>query len=275
MKRRSRKRLFLLFLFFLALLIPFFYLQNNWLTVTKLEVESERIPPAFNGYRIAQLSDLHSKLFGERQHALAEKVKQEKPDVIVYTGDLIDLQRGGEAAGYVLMKEMVKIAPVFFVTGNHEGPDFTETEKQLQAMGVQVLRNERTVLRRGGETVQLLGIDDPLLTPTSEAIEQAGEKTKSGQYKILLSHRPELFASYAEAKMDVIFTGHAHGGQVRLPFIGGLFAPGQGLFPAYTAGAHTLGSSTMVVNRGLGNSTAPQRLFNRPEIVVLTLKSSK
>ncbi|MCM3787144.1 metallophosphoesterase [Domibacillus indicus] len=275
MKRRNSKRLILLFLF-LVLLGLFFYIQNNVLTVTALQVQSEKIPAAFSGYRIVQLSDLHSKSFGEHQQVLAEKVKREKPDIIVYTGDLIDLRRGGEAAGYDLMKKMVNIAPVYFVTGNHEEGDFAAKKDRLQKMGVHVLQNESMVIQRGGEAINLVGIDDPTRIETSEAIQQAKQSIKQrDQYTVLLSHRPELFSFYAGARMDLIFTGHAHGGQVRLPFVGGLFAPGQGFFPSYTAGAHMLGSSTMVVNRGLGNSLAPQRIFNRPEIVVVTLKQAK
>lgn len=276
MKRWNKKRLFLFFLFVLVLLIPFSYVQNNVLTVTKLEVQSAKIPSAFDGYRIVQLSDLHSHSFGERQHKLAERVKQVKPDVIVYTGDLIDLRKGGASAGYELMEEMVKIAPVYFVTGNHEWRVFGEQEKHLQAIGVQVLRNEGAALQRDGEMIHLLGIDDPMMTGTEEALEKARQPAvQPSPYTILLSHRPELFSLYEKAGMDLVFSGHAHGGQVRLPFVGGLYAPGQGILPDYTAGAYTRSSSTMIVSRGLGNSLAPQRIFNRPEIVVAELKRAQ
>jgi len=275
-KKWNKKRLFLFFLFVLVPLIPFSYVQNNVLTITKLKVQSAKIPSRFDGYRIVQLSDLHSHSFGERQHRLAERVKQEKPDIIVYTGDLIDLRKGGASAGYELMEEMVKIAPVYFVTGNHEWHVFEEQEKRLQAISVQVLRNEGTSLQRGGETIRLFGIDDPMMTGTEEALEKA--RPPAGQpslYTILLSHRPELFSLYEKAGMDLVFSGHAHGGQIRLPFVGGLYAPGQGFLPDYTAGAYTRGSSTMIVSRGLGNSLAPQRIFNRPEMIVAVLKRAQ
>ncbi|WP_046178412.1 metallophosphoesterase [Domibacillus tundrae] len=275
MKAKRKKRV-LIFVLFLLLLIPFSYVQNNILTVTEIQVESREIPLGFDGYRIVQLSDLHSKLFGDNQQVLVEKVKAQRPDVIFFTGDLIDLRRGNEQAGYKLMEEMVKIAPVYFVTGNHEWQVFTEKEKRLQKMSVNVLRNERVNLQREGDTIHLIGIDDPLITETEEALKksaQTGEKLD--RYTILLSHRPELFYDYVEAGMDLTFTGHAHGGQIRIPFVGGLFAPGQGFFPKYTASAHTRGSSTMIVNRGLGNSMAPQRIFNRPEIVVTELKKTR
>lgn len=271
-----RKKRFFIFLLFFILLIPFSYVQNNVLTVTDIPVESQDIPAGFDGYRIVQLSDLHSKSFGDQQQVLAEKVKAQRPDVLFFTGDLIDLRRGDEENGYTLMEEMMKIAPVYFVTGNHEWQVFEEKEKRLREMGVNVLRNESVTLQHEGDTINLIGIDDPLITGTAEALQTAWRTMEStDQYTILLSHRPELFPLYADADMDLTFTGHAHGGQIRIPFIGGLFAPGQGFFPDYTAGAHTIDSSTMIVNRGLGNSMAPQRIFNRPEIVVTQLKSTQ
>ncbi|OES46571.1 metallophosphoesterase [Domibacillus iocasae] len=271
-----RKKRFFIFLLFFILLIPFSYIQNNVLTVTDIPVESQNIPAGFDGYRIVQLSDLHSKSFGDQQQVLAEKVKAQRPDVLFFTGDLIDLRRGDEENGYTLMEEMMKIAPVYFVTGNHEWQVFEEKEKRLREMGVNVLRNESVTLQHEGDTINLIGIDDPLITETAEALQTAWKTMESTeQYTILLSHRPELFSLYADANMDLTFTGHAHGGQIRIPFVGGLFAPGQGFFPDYTAGAHTIDSSTMIVNRGLGNSMAPQRIFNRPEIVVTQLKSTQ
>ena len=264
-----------MFVSFILLLIPFSYVQNNVLTVTGIQVESSDIPAGFDGYRIVQLSDLHNKLFGHNQQILREKVKAQHPDVIFFTGDLIDQRKGNEEAGYTLMKEMVKIAPVYFVTGNQEWQLISEKEKELTEIGVRVLRNESTALSRNKETINLIGIDDPLLTETEEALEASMQTAGNrNRYTILLSHRPEWFSVYAEAGMDVTFTGHAHGGQIRIPFIGGLFAPGQGFFPDYTAGAHTMGSSIMIVNRGLGNSLAPQRIFNRPEIVVVELRKT-
>lgn len=275
MKALRKKRVFIFLLFFI-LLIPFSYVQNNVLTVTDIPVESQDIPAGFDGYRIVQLSDLHSKSFGNQQQVLAEKVKAQRPDVLFFTGDLIDLRRGDEENGYTLMEEMMKIAPVYFVTGNHEWQVFEEKEKRLREMGVNVLRNESVTLQHEGDTINLIGIDDPLITETAEALQTAWKTMESTeQYTILLSHRPELFSLYADADMDLTFTGHAHGGQIRIPFVGGLFAPGQGFFPDYTAGAHTIDSSTMIVNRGLGNSMAPQRIFNRPEIVVTQLKSTQ
>ncbi|WP_046175691.1 metallophosphoesterase [Domibacillus indicus] len=258
------------------MVLVFSYVQNSVLSITAISIKSADIPAEFDGYRIVQLSDLHSKRFGSRQQRLAEKVKAEQPDVIFFTGDLIDRRKNDEEAGYQLMEEMVKIAPVYFVTGNHEWQVFVEKEQRLRELGVTVLRNESVTLQRGNSRISLIGIDDPLMTEPDDALFMARQTLENpGQYTILLSHRPELFAFYAEQGIDLTFTGHAHGGQIRIPFVGGLYAPGQGFFPKYTGGSHAIGESTMIVNRGLGNSGVPQRIFNRPEIVVTELESEK
>ncbi|MDG4657758.1 metallophosphoesterase [Ectobacillus antri] len=255
------------------LVVVFCYIQNNLLTITKLNVRSEKLPSAFDGYTIVHLSDLHSKDFGK---ALPEKIEKEKPDIIVFTGDLVDARRYEEEVSLTLMKRLVAIAPTYFVTGNHEwsSGQFAALEVKLRDAGVQVLRNEAMQLTRAAASIRLLGIDDPLGSydegnTVASAITSAAPENA---FTLLLSHRPEWFSVYVNLGVDVVFSGHAHGGQVRIPFVGGLIAPNQGWLPAYTAGAHQNGATTMIVSRGLGNSVIPQRVFNRPEIVVVTLR---
>ncbi|MFA9559274.1 metallophosphoesterase [Evansella sp. AB-rgal1] len=258
----------------------FLYVQNNVLTVTKLEIQSEKLPSNFDGYKIVQLSDLHNKYFGENQKTLIRKVETFEPDIIVFTGDLVDHSKPNLEAGIVLMEGLVELAPVYFVTGNHEwySTGFSELEEQLETHGVIVLRNTFEQVAMGDQHITILGIDDPMSSPGNDREfinDQLSSITEElgfpDNYTILLSHRPEHLGLYASHEMDLIFSGHAHGGQVRLPFIGGLVAPNQGLFPTYTAGMHELDSSILIVNRGLGNSIIPQRLFNRPEIIVVEL----
>jgi len=177
----------------------------------------------------------------------------------------------------------VDIAPVYYVTGNHEAriSEYGKLKTALEITGVTVLENERTVLEKDGDTITLLGIDDPsftadYLTGDSAAVVKNTLDdlvTEGVGYTVLLSHRPELFDVYAESGVNLVFSGHAHGGQIRLPFIGGLAAPNQGLFPKYDAGLFTEGDTNMVVSRGLGNSLFPFRVNNRPEIVVVQLTS--
>jgi uncharacterized protein len=278
------KKRFLFTLIAIIALILFFYFQNNSIVITESTISSQRIPASFNGYKIVQLSDLHSKAFGDRQNVLVEKVSKTNPDLIVFTGDLVDSKNYNEDTSLNLMRELIHIAPVYFVTGNHEWSSgkFDILEKELNDIGVTVLRNKTDVITKGHEEIQIIGIDDPAYVNDSntersitvEAIENSIEGMEDDEFKVLLSHRPEFLSIYSKYPIDVVFSGHAHGGQIRIPFVGGLVAPNQGILPKYTAGKHELNNTSMFVNRGLGNSVIPLRIFNRPEIIVLTLSST-
>lgn len=264
-------------------LIFFFYFQNNWIETTDISISTDRVPASFDGYKILQLSDLHSKSYGQDQDAIVQKVSEVNPDLIVFTGDLVDSKKYNKETSLTLMKELIQIAPVYFVTGNHEwwSGKFSSLEKNLLDIGVKVMRNTADSITIGNDSIQIIGIDDPALARdgidersiTVEAIINAMEGVEEGGFNILLSHRPELFSLYSEYSFDVVLSGHAHGGQFRIPFVGGLIAPNQGLFPKFTAGKHISENTAMIVNRGLGNSIIPLRIFNRPEIVVLTLNT--
>ena len=278
------KRLLIIIVTILVIGI-FLYYENNSIKVTNIDFASKAVPKTFNGYKIIQISDLHSKLFGINQKNLVSKIKKEKPDIIVITGDLVDSKHYNEENSLKLAQEIKNISPIYFVTGNHEkwSGKFPRLEGKLKENGVQVLRNTSAKLRKTGENILLMGIDDPEFSYTSEnssdskiveeEIKKALNKEDGPSFKILLSHRPEQFPIYAKNKIDLTFSGHAHGGQIRLPIIGGLIAPNQGIFPKYTSGIYYKDSSAMIVSRGLGNSIIPQRIFNRPEIVVTTLRS--
>lgn len=266
----------------ILLLILFLYEENNWIGITAHKVSSEKLPAGFGTYRIVQLSDLQSKEFGRDQKPLLRKVQKLKPDLIVVTGDLVDSSHYDEKASLTMMQGALKIAPVYFIRGNHEyaASRYPSLEKKLIEAGVHVLRNEHTTIELGDGLIQLVGVDDPLYNRKRDGdaakIEAHLSVALEGiehpeAYTILLSHRPELFRVYADYGMDLSLSGHAHGGQFRIPFVGGVFAPEQGFWPKYSEGRHQLGGSEMIISRGLGNSTFPQRLFNRPEIIVIEL----
>lgn len=280
----KRRKLYLLFLFGPIALIYFFYFQNNAIETTEYNVRFEDLPNSFDGYKIVQLSDLHSKLFGNDQDQLVKRVGEVAPDLIVFTGDLVDSDKYNEDNSLLLMKQLVDIAPVYFVTGNHEwwSGKFDLLEGKLEDTGVQVMRNTGVKINNGKDSIQIIGIDDPAKIDrnyseeeiTKEVLKSTLKDIKEAEeFTILLAHRPELFSLYSQFDFDLVFSGHAHGGQFRIPIIGGLVAPNQGLFPEYSSGEYFLENTTMIVSRGLGNSIIPIRLFNRPEIVVLTLKS--
>ena len=258
---------------------------NIALEVNEYEIVSDRIPEAFAGFRIAQVSDLHNKDFGEGYGQLLTLLSEINPDIIVVTGDLIDSRQTDLDVALEFAWQAGKIARVYYVSGNHEArvPEYEDLKIGLVKAGVVILENQKVQITREGESITLMGIDDPsfqedyLFGDSESVARQAIEdlQNESDGYTILLSHRPELFDLYVETEMDLVFSGHAHGGQFRLPFIGGLVAPNQGFFPKYDAGQFTEENTTMIVSRGVGNSIIPIRFNNRPEIVLVTLRNMK
>lgn len=254
---------------------------NKALTINKITVKSDRLPRSFSGFRIAQISDLHNAEFGDGNMKLIEKLKESEPDVIVFTGDLADSYRTDIDIAVSFAEKAIKIAPCYFVAGNHEARigSYSELLDGLAGAGVRVLQNEAVVLKRDDESITLLGVDDPsfqadyLFGDEKEVMDSVlfGLTERADGYTVLLSHRPELFDVYVLNNVDLVLSGHAHGGQFRLPFVGGVFAPGQGFFPKYDAGLYCENNTGMVVSRGIGNSLFPFRVNNRPEIVLVEL----
>ena len=255
---------------------------NTALEVNEYKILSDKIPEAFSGFRIAQVADLHNAEFGEDNEMLIELLFQTDPDMIVITGDLIDSRHTDMDIALDFAGKAVQIAPVYYVTGNHEAriPEYAELKTGLTEAGVTVLENQKVQITRDGEHITLMGIQDPsfrtdYLFGDSEIVSRqaiTSLQNESDGFTVLLSHRPELFDLYVDTGMDLVFSGHAHGGQFRLPVLGGLVAPNQGFFPKYDAGQFIEENITMVVSRGVGNSIIPIRFNNRPEIVVAELK---
>lgn len=267
---------------FTTLIILFVIWQNNGISVTEMSYAHDQLPKDFQGYKVVHISDLHNKAFGKDQGRLLKKIQEASPDMIVVTGDLIDRRKYDLATSMVLIEGASKIGPVYYVSGNHEAwsGHYEHIRHELQKAGVVVLDDDKVVISKGEASIELLGLSDPAFLTSSHLEETNLSKltqnlaglSDENVFQVLLSHRPELFDLYAAANINLTFSGHAHGGQVRLPFVGGLVAPNQGLFPAYTSGAYVKEDSTLVVSRGLGNSIIPLRVFNRPEVVVVTFK---
>lgn len=250
-------------------------MNNEWIVTTELTYESEKVPASFDGYRITQITDLHDAQFGEEQEKLIKKVRATNPDVIFITGDVVDSRRYDLERSMQAVRKLVDITDVYYVLGNHEVAlnRVTEIYEVMTEAGVHVLANDAVNFERDGERLAIVGIEDPLMGKSvPDMLDLALEDVHAETFTLLLSHRPEQFESYVAQEMDVVFTGHAHGGQVRLPFIGGLVAPSQGIFPKYTAGVFEEDETYMIISRGLGNSIFPYRIFNFPELIVLELQ---
>ena len=282
MKKLNKKIVLIVFVLVILCIAIWTLWGNTALEVNEYEIVSDRIPEAFSGFRIAQVSDLHNAEFGEGNEKLIELLSQTDPDMIVITGDLIDSRHTDIEIALEFARHAIKLAPVYYVSGNHEARvrEYEDLKMGLAEAGVIVLEDQKVQITREGESITLIGIDDPSFqeeylfgdaaSVTSSALTEL--QNESDGYTVLLAHRPELFETYVDAGVDLVFSGHAHGGQFRLPFIGGVVAPNQGLFPKYDAGLFSEGSTTMIVSRGVGNSIIPIRFNNRPEIVVAELK---
>ena len=258
--------------------------ENLTLEVNDYTVESQRLPDGFDGFRIAQVSDLHNASFGKNNETLLTLLRETQPDMIAITGDLVDSRKTDIPAALAFVEQAVKIAPCYYVTGNHEQrlSECAWLKQTLGELGVTVLEEESVQLHYRGDAITLLGVNDPsfrtqyLLGDEAAAMAQTLEALPAGEgYTLLLSHRPEFFELYVKAGFDLVLSGHAHGGQFRLPFVGGVYVPSQGLFPEYDAGMFTQGTTSMIVSRGIGQSIVPVRINNPPELVVIELKCEK
>lgn len=251
---------------------------------SEIIIQSTDLPTSFDGYRIAQISDLHNAELGENNRTLIQLLEEIDPDLIVLTGDLVDSNHTDMEVALDFAKQATELAPVYYVTGNHEswlGHSYMVLETQLNECGVHVMRDEALFLEAEDDRILLIGMDDPEFYEGDQTAYDGGAsqmalrirmlREHNEEYTILLSHRPELFDTYSECEVDLVFSGHAHGGQFRFPLVGGLVAPNQGLFPEYDAGVYEKNNTCMIVSRGLGNSIIPIRIGNRPEIVVAEL----
>ena len=263
-----RKRFWIPLLLALILCLWGFF-ENTMLKITDFAVSGPELPAAFDGFVIAQISDFHN---GRNGGAIVKHLSDLQPDIIVMTGDLIDSQHTDMETALTFVEKAAAIAPCYYVPGNHEAwiREYDTFQTRLQSAGVSVLRNEVLPLERDGQRICLAGIDDPGFLGESIFSKKLAQ-LKTEDYCILLSHRPEYFDLYCQKEFDLVLSGHAHGGQIRIPFLGGIVAPGQGLFPDYDAGLFVRDRTSMVVSRGLGNSVIPIRLNNPPELVLITL----
>ncbi|MFC3418920.1 metallophosphoesterase [Salinicoccus hispanicus] len=267
-------------------LARFLYKQDKDITTTYHTHESVRVPEAFDGYKIIQVSDFHNAWFGFRSAKLIREIKKIDGDVIFVTGDVIDRRTPNFKRSMGLVTQLVDILPTYYVTGNHEAHyrKFDKLEQAIDASGMKNISKSNERLNIGHEYIRLIGMEDLWFYGTDGDHQVTADfrqdlehrlENRSDRFTIVLSHRPELFDMYTRFPIDLVFTGHAHGGQIRLPIVKGLYAPHQGVLPQYTEGVYGKDGTSMVVSRGLGNSRFPFRVFNRPEIVVMELKRTE
>ena len=259
---------------------------SNKLNTVYYNVKIKNLPNNLEGLKVVQISDLHNSEYGDNQHILTEKIQNEKPDLIFITGDIIDREINKRKKGYKnvedFLREIPKIAKTYFVTGNHEFEKeyYNKIIKEITKNNIIILEDNFEIIKIKNSEICITGLDDerrirlyPEKKKIEEAIEEIETKNKFTGIKILLCHKPHLIKMFKKYNFDIIFSGHAHGGQVRIPkLINGLYAPGQGIFPKYAGGVYCINDkTTLVVTRGLAKVLP--RVWNRPEIVVVTLNN--
>ena len=268
----------------LLLLIIWILWSNQALELNTISVSHPILPQTFDGFRIAHISDLHNTEMGKNNKRLLTMLQKADPDIIAITGDLIDSRRTNTAVSLAFVREAVKIAPCYYVPGNHESriDAYPSFRADMEKAGVTVLENCTSEFTYDGSTITILGVADPCFHP-NHATENNSDimddiltdiPVPQDTFTLLLSHRPELFEVYTKHRIGLVLSGHAHGGQVRLPWIGGILAPNQGFFPKYDSGLYTSGSTNLIVSRGIGNSAFPIRFHNRPEVILVELLAS-
>lgn len=281
---KNKKKILISFLLLIIIFGFWLVFEDKNLELNTYSISSENLPDEFNGFRIVHISDLHNAEFGEDNFKLISMIKEANPDVIVITGDVVDSRRTDIDISFNFIEEALKIAPCYYVSGNHESriDEYDILKEKMIKAGVEVLENQTSVITRSNSNIKIIGINDPSFN--SDYLMGDEKSVIVSQLKIvsqneedltvLLSHRPEFFELYASYKFDLVLSGHAHGGQFVLPFLGGLFAPGQGFFPKYDAGLFEKNGTNMIVSRGIGNSIIPLRVNNRPEVILIELHSA-
>lgn len=279
--RRRRRFLLLLIVLLCVCAVPFFHWQQTGIQTEVISVSDSRLPAAFDGLRICQISDLHSTEFGADNQDLLRQVSDQQPDLIVITGDLVDQYRADLTPVAPLARALTAIAPTYYVTGNHEwalGTGVVRDLKQtLSDCGVKVLSNEYVTLERDGQQLVLAGIDDPNGFADQKTLPELMEEIHAqlgDPYVLLLAHRNNDYPLYAQCGVDLTLCGHGHGGIIRLPFTDGLLSVDRTFSPDHTAGLYQLDYGQLVVSRGLGNSGPTFRLFNRPHLPLVVLHTA-
>ena len=256
--------------------------NNKKLKQSNLSLSFNNLPANFDNFRIAQISDIHCDKVGFSDLSFINKIKKFSPDIIIITGDILDSYKNDTDVAYNILCQLAIISPCYFVSGNHElrlPEEYERLQTILNKLNITNLNNTSLLLEKNNDFINLVGVEDynhfkneDNLNHRNNFKETLDELYSSTHFNILLSHRPEKLPMYVEAKYDLIFSGHAHGGQWRIPFIGGIYSPSQGFFPKYTNGKYIKENSTLIVSRGLGNSSFPIRINNPIELVLVTLK---
>jgi predicted MPP superfamily phosphohydrolase len=269
-----------------ALLSTLIYLDNKLVKVTRYEIKSDKIPEEFDKFKIVHLSDFHNHNFlGKDSVQIIKKIDNEKPDIIVMTGDMVNKYDKNFERFLNLAEVLSEKYKIYYIEGNHEQRlkrnDLNFILNKLKQLGIKILNNEKIAIQGKNNCINIYGINIPVEfyklknkpSNIQEIINSSLKNCSKSEYNILLAHNPLYFQKYADNNVDLILSGHVHGGMIRLPFLGGLLSPERKFFPKYSSGVYEKNSKRLVVSRGLGHSKPLIRVFNMPEILSITLSN--
>lgn len=268
-----------------VLLSILIYLDNKLLKISRYQIKSGKIPKEFNNFKIVHLSDFHSHVFIGHNNKIVAKINEESPDIIVMTGDMVNKYDNKFDRFLELAEALGKKYKVYYIVGNHEQrlkqQDLKFILNKLMKFGIEILDDKKVTIKRDKALINIYGINIPLSfyrirhrpTNIDEIINSKLRRCNSEEYNILLAHNPLYFDKYARHSVNLVLSGHVHGGMIRVPFIGGLLSPERTFFPKYCSGVYKINHKKLVVSRGIGHSKPLFRILNMPEILSITLMS--
>lgn len=263
-----KKNILIIFLALIVFLIGDIFFEVNFPKLNKIEIKTEKINSG-NEINIIQISDLHNQNFFSNNTGLYEKIKNSHPDFIVITGDFIDKKTTDYAYAYSVIDELLKINKnIYFVAGDHEQKNTRDILTGLSEMGVKILDKSQIIYKKENQSISLYGLDYYSDSRDIDFIKNISQQ----DFSILLLHNPDLAINNENIKADLILSGDTHGGQVRLPFWGAIFVPGQGFFPKYSKGSYIMpNESLLYIDSGLGNTLLPIRFLNQSQISIIQI----
>ena len=288
----KKKRILLIVSLVLIIAIITIYFTKK-VDVSEYKIINKKIPKEFNNYKIVQLSDFHGRGYNNTTKTIINKVKEINPDIIVMTGDMLDSDVEFKGEFKELINSLAIMYPIYYIDGNHEDlAEILESYKyesvmnELRNLGVTIVKDGYVKIEKENSSINLYGIDIPLDGPTGlyvrkeqledNYIKNVLSEINLDEFNILLSHNPLFIEQYSEWGTDLVLSGHMHGGIVRIPIINvGIASPEGEYFPKYDAGKFKVNDTIMIVNRGLGTGSINLRVFNKPEISVIVLKSKR
>lgn len=267
-------------------------ISNRYVTVTDYEIKSKKLPSAFNGYKIAVVADLHNTSFGRDNSTLVKKIEKSDPDIVLLAGDMISTSDTDYSVFFDFARRIASKYDTYYVVGNHEqalGDDRVSLFCQsVESLGVSVLDNQMVRLEKNNESIDLYGMWFNLRFYADRSAEATSgeesyyfdtatmteilEKPDLDRFNLLLTHNPVYFETYADWGADLSVSGHIHGGMIRIPFVGGVYSPEKTYFPEYDRGIFEIEDKILAVSGGLGNGNMGFRLFNCPELMLITLE---